>query len=151
MPRVCQFMLRTALAWMLIGYTAGALLLLNKAVPFFAPIWTLRTSHVAILLFGWLVQLSMAVMVWIMPRVVTTSDRGNLLPLWLTYGALNAGVILVILQPALAFWVSASYTRWMGPIAGVSLLLAVVVFMAHIWRRVRPVALPEVSARRGLS
>lgn len=138
MPRVCQWMIRTSLLWLLSGYTLAGLLLFNKALGFFEPIWSLRTTHIFMLLLGWLVQLSAGVMVWIMPRYIETGDRGDLRPVWLMYVTLNAGMLLAALQPPLSRLLDPAALWWMAPLAGVLLLVAVLSFLFHIWRRVRP-------------
>jgi hypothetical protein len=138
MPRVSQWMVRTSLLWMITGYTIAGLLLINKALDFFEPIWSLRTTHILMLLIGWLVQLSAGIMVWIMPRLVETSDRGDLRPVWLMYFTLNTGMLLAALQPPLSRLISPALLWWMAPLAAVLLLVAVFSFLFHIWRRVRP-------------
>jgi hypothetical protein len=147
MPRVSVVMVRTALVWWGIGFTLGGLVLFNKGMPFLGAIWSLRSSHIFILLIGWLVQLSAGVAIWIMPRlihpgVVTGSgDRGDLRLVRLCYLALNVGVILAASYPPL-IWLSggeAVSLRWMPPLAGVLWLTAILAFVANVWQRVRPV------------
>lgn len=138
MPRVSQWMVRTSLVWMLTGYTLAGLLLANKALGFYEPVWSLRTTHILMLLIGWLVQLSAGIMVWIMPRYVQTGDRGDLRPVWLMYFALNAGMLLAALQPPLSRLIDPAALWWMAPLGGMLLLVAVFSFLFHIWQRVRP-------------
>jgi len=139
MPSVCRAMLRASLTWMLTGFSVAGVLLLNKALGFFAPIWSLRPSHVSMLLLGWIVQLGMGMMTWIMPRDVATGDRGNLRLVWISYGTLNTGVLLAALDGPLAAALGGASVSPIAPLAGVLLLTSVVVFVMHIWRRVRPV------------
>lgn len=149
MPRVSQWMLRTSLVWLLTGYTIAGLLLANKALGFYAPIWSLRTTHILMLLIGWLVQLSAGVMVWIMPRHVQTGDRGDLRPAWVMYVALNAGMLLAALQPPFSQLADPASLWWMSPLAGVLLLVAMLSFIIHIWGRVRPfVDYPPPASKR---
>lgn len=138
MPRVCLWMVRSSLAWLLAGYTIAGLLLINKALNLYEPIWSLRATHIWMLLLGWLVQLSAGVMVWIMPRLVATRDRGDLRPIWVMYFALNAGMLLAALQPPLSRFINPTVLAWMAPLAGVLLVVAVLSFVVHIWRRIRP-------------
>jgi heme/copper-type cytochrome/quinol oxidase subunit 1 len=138
MPRVSQWMVRTSLVWLLSGYTIAGLLLANKALGLYAPIWSLRATHAWMLLIGWLVQLSAGVMVWIMPRYVQTGDRGDLRLVWVMFVALNTGMLMAALHPPLSQLVDPASLRWMSPLAGVLLLAAVFSFIFHIWRRVRP-------------
>ncbi len=147
MPRACLFMIRTALFWLLSGYTVGGLLMLNKALSFFDPIWSLRTSHIFMLMVGWLVQLSAGMMIWIMPRLVSTNDRGDMRPIWFMYVTLNAGVVLAALHPLLSRLAQDAPLNWMMPLAGGLMLAATLAFVAHIWPRVRPVVEPLPSGR----
>lgn len=139
MPRACLFMIRTALLWMLGGYTVAGLLMLNKALGFFEPLWSLRASHIYMLLVGWLVQLSAGVMIWVMPRLASTGERGDMRPVWFTYLALNAGVALAAAGPPLQRLAPQAALTWMAPLAGGLILAAVSAFLSHIWRRVRPI------------
>lgn len=150
MPRVSVVMVRTALLWWGVGFTLGGLTLANKGLPFHGGVWTLRTSHIFVLLVGWLVQFSAGVAVWIMPRlvhpgVVTGSgDRGDLRLVWLCYTTLNAGVLLMALHAPLV-WLGGGDVpalRWLPALAGMLWLIAIAAFVANVWPRVRPVIEP---------
>ena len=150
MPRVSVIMVRTALLWWGVGFTLGGLVLANKGLPFHGAVWTLRTSHIFVLLVGWLVQFSAGIAVWIMPRlvhpgVVTGScDRGDLRLVWFCYATLNAGVLLIALYAPLS-WLGgsdASVLRWLPALAGVLWLMASAAFVVNMWPRVRPVIEP---------
>lgn len=150
MPRVSVVMVRTALGWWGVGFTLGGLVLANKGLAFHSGLWTLRPSHILILLVGWLVQFSAGVAVWIMPRlvhpgVVTGSgDRGDLRLAWLCYATLNVGTLLMALHTPLV-WISGGHApalRWMPALAGTLWLVAIVAFVANVWPRVRPVIEP---------
>lgn len=141
MPRLSQLMIRTALIWLAIGYTLGALVLLNKGVPLFPWLWTLRMAHVHALLVGWMVQLASGVAFWILPRLDASGARGDERLVKLCYGALNAGVTLAVLHDPLASAArvgDAPLYRAMLVGAGVLYLIAVAAFVAHAWRRVLP-------------
>src|SRR5207245_871083 len=68
-PRVSVWLARAALVHLALGFTLGALLLVSKALGPSPALWRLRPAHVQLVLFGWTVQLVMAVAVWIFPRV----------------------------------------------------------------------------------
>lgn len=91
MPRLSQLMIRTALVWLTLGSTIGGVLLLNKGIPLLPWLWTLRFTHVHLLLVGWTVQFACGVAFWILPRLDAGGARGDERLVWVCYGALNGG------------------------------------------------------------
>jgi hypothetical protein len=147
MPRLSQLMIRTALAWLAVGYTIGGLLLLNKGVPLLAWLWTLRFTHVHLLLVGWMVQVACGVAFWILPRLDAGGSRGDERLAWVCYAALNIGVVLAALHDPLAAAAGESViTRSMPVIAGGLYITAIAAFVAHAAPRVVPFrVLPRLS------
>lgn len=143
MPYLSRLMIRTALIWFGLGYTIGGLLLVNKGLPLFAWLWTLRMTHVHLLLIGWLVQFACGVAFWILPRLDASGARGNERLVWLCYVALNCGTILAAFHDPLAaaFGPRAGLDA-MLLVAGVLYLIAVTAFAIH--------AKPRIVAFRAL-
>src|SRR5689334_25197122 len=108
MPRLSQLLIRTALVWLVLGSTIGGLLLLNKGIPLSPWLWTLRFTHVHLLLVGWTVQMACGVAFWILPRLDAGGSRGDERLAWLCYLALNVGVVLAALRDPLAASAGAS-------------------------------------------
>ena len=133
MPRLTVWFLRTALIHLACGFTFGALILFHKGIPFDPAVWRLLPLHIEFVLIGWTTQLAMGVAFWVLPRLIHGRARGDERLIWLAYGALNGGVLAV----ALSQWMSAP--EW-GMLVGRGLeLLAVVLFAAGVWPRVKPV------------
>jgi cbb3-type cytochrome oxidase subunit 1 len=133
MPRLSVYMIRAALLHLGIGFTFGALLLLNKGVPFEGSIWRLLPAHIELVMFGWTMQLAMGVAFWILPRFSTAPRYGRERLGWLSFLLINSGVIL------------AAVSQWAGLVhiiilARMLTLTAVVCFAAMIWPRVKPFA-----------
>ncbi len=129
MPFLSRLFVKTALVYLTIGFTFGALMLANKGVPFYPLLWRLLPAHMELLLLGWTVQLAFGVAFWIVPRY-WQGGRGNTRGAWLAYFLINIGVWFVALQGILA-------------LPGVWLLLgrvleaaAVIAFASHIWPRI---------------
>ncbi len=131
MPRLSFWSVRLSLAYLLAGFSLGALLLVNKGTPLAPWVWKLLPIHVAFLLFGFIAQLVIGVEFWIMPRFAGGS-RGNATIGWLAIVSLNLGV-----------WVSA-VQAWFGLAEPVLLVgraflgLAGLLFVINIWKRVKP-------------
>jgi heme/copper-type cytochrome/quinol oxidase subunit 1 len=131
MPRHSVWALRFALGEFLLGVTIGALLLIQKAWPFFPAIWALLPAHIELLLFGWLLHLVFGVAYWIFPRLRIAPKRGPEWLAWLALWSLNAGLLCVAVAP---LWPSAPL-----PALGRGLeALAVLALVVAIWPRVKP-------------
>jgi hypothetical protein len=134
MPRASVWLVRTALLHLGVGITFGALMLWNKGLPFAPALWTLYLPHIELLLFGWTVQAIMGVAFWIVPRFAKEPRYGRVRLVWGAMSCLNAGVLLMVVAyllnspPALL-------------LVGRGLeLLAVALFAAHVWPRIKPMS-----------
>ena len=136
MPQLSQLIIRTALLWLALGYTAGGLLLANKGVPMLAALWRLREAHVHMLLIGWTVQVACGVAFWILPRLDTQGSRGNERLVWLCYALLNGGVLAMVLRDLLEM--AQISMPWLSAVAGVCYVGAMLAFARHAWPRIAP-------------
>ncbi len=146
MPRLSQLMIRTALVWLALGATTGALVLLNKGMPVLPWLWVLRIPHVHMLLVGWIVQIACGVAFWILPRLDARGSRGNEWLVWGCYIALNAGVALGALHDPLVALAGWGVWAILPPLMGLLYLLAAGLFVTHVWPRVllfRALSRPE--------
>lgn len=130
MPRLSQWMVRTAFIYLLLGFTIGALMLANKGVPLHPALWQWLPAHIEFLLFGWIVQVAMGVAFWILPRYWKRPRRGNETLVYIAFVLLNVGIWVVVLG---SIWFR---SRW-GILAGRLLEISAVLFFAlHAWRRI---------------
>ncbi len=135
MPRLSRWFVRASLVYLAIGFTLGAILLSDKGLNFSAAVWRFLPIHSEMLLVGWLVQLALGVVFWILPRYVQGAPRGNERPIWAAFVLLNLGIAAVAVETI--FDVQPLVLA--GRIAEVGGVLA---FVISSWRRVRP-WLPE--------
>ncbi|HEY53397.1 MAG TPA: cbb3-type cytochrome c oxidase subunit I [Caldilineae bacterium] len=108
MPRLSAWFIRTAMAYLALGITFGALLLWNKGLPLHPGIWRLLPVHIELMLVGWTLQLIYGIAFWILPR--WRSSRGNETPVWVAFWLLNGGIWLVALSQSLGWdpiWLAA--------------------------------------------
>ena len=134
MPRASRWFIRTSLAYLAVGFTLGALLLVNKGIQLGAAVPRLLPAHIEFLLAGWVIQLVMGVATWIFPRFgVARSAYGSEAATWTAFALLNAGVWLAGVG-ALAPGRAGDVLPLAGRLAEAG---AAVVFAANIWARVR--------------
>jgi hypothetical protein len=76
-------------------------MLASKGIPFSAGVWNLFGLHLEYLLLGWMVQLTMGVAFWILPRFGSGAPRGKELLMYSAVVALNFDVWIVAPQPYL--------------------------------------------------
>lgn len=130
MPVLSVWSIRASMVHLALGFTFGALILINKAIPLHPAIWGLLPAHIELLLLGWVAQLAIGVAFWILPRFA--GGRGDVRLAWASIFLLNLGVLSAALAPALG-----------GPAAGTLVgrgltVAAVAAFAAHAWPRIKP-------------
>jgi len=129
MPRLSVWFIRASLLYLLLGFLFGALLLAQKGISFYSPVWYLFPLHMEFLLVGWLVQMAMGVAFWIVPRFSNGSSRGPVGLVWLSFALLNAGILI----GTLLYWFPdvVLYGRIAEVVAGI-------LFVIGSWRRIKP-------------
>lgn len=130
MPNLSRWMIRTALIYLLLGFTVGALLLAHKGVPLHPALWGWLPAHIEFLLLGWVLQLTMGVAFWILPRYWQPPRRPNEHYARLAFLLLNLGIWLVVAGTTFRL---GQWTTFAGRLAEAA---AVLLFARHSWARV---------------
>jgi heme/copper-type cytochrome/quinol oxidase subunit 1 len=130
MPRLSRWFIRSALVYLALGFTLGALMLSNKGAPLSPLLWQLLPAHIECLVVGWTVQLMMGVAFWILPRF--QGQRGNETPAWVAFCLLNLGALLAGFGPTLAL------SGWVMTAGRAAEAAAVAAFAVHAWPRIKP-------------
>ena len=131
MPRLSVWLVRCSFIHLFLGLTIGGLVLANKGIPFAPWTWSLLPAHMEFLLLGWMVQLAMGVAFWILPRFRSGPPRGNINVVWSALVLLNAGIVMVVIQP----FVSMGWLALAGRFLETS---SVLLFVLASWQRVKP-------------
>jgi heme/copper-type cytochrome/quinol oxidase subunit 1 len=127
-PPLTRWFVRSALVYLVAGFTLGAAILIAKASGRAPGAWSLLPAHVDFLFVGWTAQLTMGVAFWILPRFAGGASRGNETLAWLAFWLLNTGALLSGLGPLLGA----------APVLGRTFEAgAAVAFGAHAWQRVK--------------
>ncbi|HEY3310674.1 MAG TPA: hypothetical protein VGK00_03445 [Anaerolineales bacterium] len=132
MPRLSRFFIRAALIYLFLGFTFGGLILANKGIPFAPLLWALLPVHIEFLISGWLTQLALGVVFWILPRHPVGPPRGDERWSWVAFGLINAGILVYSLTP----FVSIS---WLGLTARSLEVAGFAAYVAGNWTRIKPI------------
>ncbi len=130
MPRLSQWIIRAALIYLLSGITIGALLLAHKGAPFLPVLWVWLPAHIEFLLMGWIVQLTLGVAFWILPRYWQQPRRPHEGYALIAFVLLNLGIWLVVAGTTFR---AGAWVLFTGRLAEVG---AVLFFAAHAWGRI---------------
>ncbi len=133
MPLLSAYFVRAALIYLATGFSLGGLLLINKGLPLAGFIWSLLPAHIEFLIWGWLLNLSMGVAFWILPRFAAPPKRGNEQIAWLAFGLLNTGIWLVVLDSLVSF----QFPVPLSLFGRVLEVLSALTFAFHAWPRVK--------------
>ncbi len=136
-PPLSRWMIKSAFVSLVLGFTLGALVLSVKGWPWWPTAWRLRTVHIELMLYGWLIQFIMGVGYWIFPRF--KGERGRPILAWSSYVSLNVGVILVLGTP---FTTDSHTSERLLAYAHVLFVIAVASFILHAWPRIKPFRQP---------
>lgn len=130
MPRLSRWMIRTAFVYLLLGFTVGGLLLTHKGLPLHPALWGWLPAHIEFLLIGWIVQLTMGVAFWILPRYWQKPRRPRAVLAQIAFLLLNGGIWLVVAGTTFR---AGRWVLFAGRAAEVS---AVILFALHAWKRI---------------
>ena len=136
MPLLSRCFLKTAMLYFLASSCLGGYLLVGVGVQRPAPV-VLQPVYWHMLLVGWLTQLVFGVAYWMFPRHPSGQSQGQPVLAWLTYAALNAGLLLrVVFEP----WHGMRPHAVLGWLLVPSAALQVAAgwaFVISIWSRIR--------------
>ncbi len=127
MPAVTRWALRTALLCAAVAMLAGVLLVWPGAPSLPYP------TYLHLFTVGWLSNLIFGVAHWMFPRASAERPRGDVRLAWAGWALLNAGLVLRVVGEAVH---PGGAPRWLLASA-LFQLVAVWVWVAHLWPRVR--------------
>ena len=132
MPTIARLLIKTALIWLILGLFLGVYLfssLAGRLAVILLPVF----YHMIIL--GWVTQLIFGVAYWFFPKYSKDHPRGYEKLIWISYFALNSGLILRAIGEPMAALSNSQYSE---PILLLSILLqwfAALAFVINTWKR----------------
>jgi hypothetical protein len=139
MPRLSCWFIRAALLHLTLGAVFGGLILSAKGMPVVLGwAWRLLPAHIQLMVGGWLLQLTLGMGYWILPRLNGTGERGRAGWAWASFIALNGGVAGAAGVFVLRGVVSSPLMDALLVLAAASQVLALGAFVTHAWPRVQP-------------
>ncbi len=136
MPLITRVFLRTALVYFVAALAVGTLDTLDVVAPALR-VAGLRPVYFHLLMVGWVTQLIIGVALWMFPKYSSERPRGSDTLSWVTYGLLNAGLILRALAEPLLAGPGGAVWGWLLAASAVLQMLAGWLFVANTWPRVR--------------
>ncbi len=130
MPLLTRTFIKTALVYLNLALLLGILLTLHVSNSFF-PV------YIHLLVFGWLTQLIFGMVYWMFPKYSSQLPRGREALSWVTYGALNIGLILRAIAEPLQASQPNNLSGTLLVVSAILQWLAGVAFIANTWQRVK--------------
>jgi len=149
MPTTTRVFVKVSILHLVINTTLGTILFIHRWLPLGVGVPALRSSHIPLMIVGWLTQFIMGVGWWLFPPLAAHQRaseggrrrgqelRGSEALFWTTFAALNAGVLLRALFDPLYVWTQVDAFRALAGISGIFLALAAVTFVVNVWQRIQ--------------
>ena len=134
MPRLTRYFVKTSFVYLLLALIAGVLL---GASPMIGSLGFpgLRVVYVHLLVVGWITLLIMGIAFWMLPKYSKEEPRRSFTLGWVSYGLMNAGLILrIIAEP---FTGRSTLAGWLLIISAVLQMLGGWAFVVNSWGRVK--------------
>lgn len=137
MPLITRTLIKTALAYLLLGTLLSTLWLLQLIRPLHPLLGYLQPTALHLVFVGWLTQLIIGVALWMFPAWSRTQPRGPVRPGWACYGLLNLGLLLRLIAEPLNSYRPAAGLGWLLVLAALCQVGAIWLFVVLAWPRVR--------------
>ena len=141
MPPLVRYFVKAAFVYFVAAFVLGALMMLDRWLPFSRWLRVMYISQLHLLVVGWISQLAIGVAYWMFPRLRKDEDprpRGSDALAWAVLVCLNLGLLLrFALEPFYLMGARPGLAALLA-MAGVLQAAAAVCFGLLIWARVRP-------------
>ncbi|HMD80545.1 MAG TPA: hypothetical protein VKE92_04500 [Anaerolineales bacterium] len=130
MPLLTRTLIKTAMVYFSIALLLGILMAVRASTGMF-PV------YVHFLVFGWLTQLIFGVIYWMFPKYSKQTPRGHESLGWITYGALNLGLVLRAIAEPIHAVQATQLSGLLLVLSAILQWLSGLTFVVNTWARVR--------------
>jgi cbb3-type cytochrome oxidase subunit 1 len=134
MPRVARWFIKAGLVYLVLALLAGVLIQARAVADLPGWVAGLRPVHIHLLVVGWITQLIIGVGYWMFPKFSRERPRGSQTLAWITFGLINAGLILRTVAEPRAFDADLG---WMLALSAVLQVVAGWLFVFNTWPRIK--------------
>lgn len=137
MPTITRTFIKTSFTYLLTGMLLSLVWIIQLVRPV-APLLTyLQPTALHLIVVGWITQLIFGVALWMFPVWSKALPRGPAAPAWICYGLLNSGLLLRLIAEPLNRAQPVPLLGWLLVMSALLQVVAVWIFAALIWPRVR--------------
>lgn len=137
MPPLSRWFIKTSLIYLVATFLTGVLAAFDQPWPALPGPGRLTIIYYHLLMLGWVSQLIFGVANWMFPVYSRTAPRRSEQLGWGSYGALNGGLVLLLLGEAVRASTSGPAGLWLVVIASFLLWLAGLAFVINTWGRIK--------------
>ena len=130
MPLLTRIFIKTAMVYFTLALLVGIWMTVRAPAGMF-PV------YIHLLVFGWLTQLVFGVIYWMFPKYSKQIPRGHEALGWITYGALNLGLVLRAIAEPLHAAQASQLSGLLLVLSAVLQWLSGLTFVANTWPRVK--------------
>jgi hypothetical protein len=130
MPLLTRIFIKTAMVYFSLALLLGIIMTVRTLAGTF-PV------YIHLLVFGWLTQLIFGVIYWMFPKYSRQTPRGHELLAWITYGALNLGLVLRVIAEPLHAAQGSQLSGSLLVLSAILQWLSGLTFVANTWSRVK--------------
>jgi hypothetical protein len=130
MPLLTRIFIKTAMVYFSLALLLGILITVRAPAGMF-PV------YIHLLVFGWLTQLIFGVVYWMFPKYSKQTPHGHDVLGWITYGALNLGLVLRAVAEPLHAAQTSQLSGWLLVLSAILQWLSGLTFVANTWPRVK--------------
>jgi hypothetical protein len=137
MPILTRVYIKTSLIYLVAALLVGGVLALAAVVDLPVALRSLSPVYFHLLMVGWITQLIVGMLYWMLPKCSKEKPRGHDPLWWATYVLLNIGLLLrVAAEPANALTSGAAW-QWGLALSALLQWLAGLTLIAAAWPRVK--------------
>lgn len=130
MPLLTRTFIKTAMVYFSLALLLGIVMTVRALAGMF-PV------YIHLLVFGWLTQLIFGVIYWMFPKYSKQTPRGHDVLGWITYGALNLGLVLRAIAEPIHAVQTTQLSGLLLVLSAILQWLSGLTFVANTWPRVK--------------